>query len=155
MEDPLLKALTDTAKEIDPLADPRWEALAEGTLSAEDEAALAALARTSERHRALYEAFRPLDEAARARIAASLVAASPPPARVVPLRRRWTWALAAAAALAGGVWLAAGRPHEKITDFDVQTQGINGSGHTKHDPRLCALRALGAEIGLRRRRDYG
>lgn len=114
-EDPVLKALADAARVDDPLADPRWERLAERTLSDDDEAALAELAGRSERHREAFEAFRPLPADARGRIAEKLLEgmkarprrdpASAPAVVALPARRRWAWVLAAAAALGAASWL--------------------------------------------------
>jgi hypothetical protein len=58
--DPLLEALAQRLREEDDLADARWDALPSGKLSAEDEAALAALAARGEAPRDAYEAFRPM-----------------------------------------------------------------------------------------------
>lgn len=87
-DDELLDALTKVARENDPLADPRWERLAEGSLSEDDERDLVALAAQSDEAREMYEAFRPLDAAARERIAAKLLAGiekeQPPPDEPAP-----------------------------------------------------------------------
>ncbi len=118
-EDPLLQALAGAARADDLLTDPRWERLAEGTLSSEDTAVLAALAGGSDAHREAFEAFRPLGADARGRIAGKLIEGLKPPAAaprplaaVVPLRRpqRWPWLLAAAAMLAGAFWLGLASP---------------------------------------------
>jgi hypothetical protein len=102
--EPWFRALAGTAREEDVAADPDWEALASGQLSAEDEAALVARAQRTSAGRVAYEAFRPLDEVERGEIEAKILAqrgARDPPA-VTPLRRRRVlWAFAAAAALAG------------------------------------------------------
>jgi len=63
-EDPLLRELGHLAKSEDELAkarfDERWDRLAAGTLTAEEEEELRALAGTSPEAHAAYEAFRPL-----------------------------------------------------------------------------------------------
>ena len=79
----------------------------------------ASCAHAAERMRSLRAAVRDGLEAhaapaaLRARVAASLPAAAPAPLRVTPLRPRWDWRLAAAAAgvvvIAGAAWLAAVR----------------------------------------------
>jgi hypothetical protein len=73
-DDPMLKALAKAAQEADPLGDPRWEALAEGRLSQSEADALAAAAEASPELKEIFEAFRPLDDAARARIADGVLA---------------------------------------------------------------------------------
>jgi len=81
--------------------DERWDRLAAGTLSAEEEAELQALAASSEEARLAYEAFRPLGPQFEARVAKAIeaieaiqgepqAAAAEPPARVLPFRRRIT-----------------------------------------------------------------
>lgn len=64
-------------------ADPRWDALIEGTISPEDDAALQALAATSERARERYELYRPIDRdqiERLARLAQQALAEAPPAA---------------------------------------------------------------------------
>jgi hypothetical protein len=61
-DDDVLKDLSGIVREEDLAADPRWRKLAEGTLSAEDEAALRELARASPEARRLYETYRPLGD---------------------------------------------------------------------------------------------
>jgi hypothetical protein len=97
--------------------DERWDRLSAGGLSAEEQAALRALAETSEDARGAYEAFRPLGPEFQARVMKALrdqsapvmpeadvvapaIPAEPPP-RVLPFRRR---------ALRLGGWLAAAAP---------------------------------------------
>ncbi|WP_437313099.1 hypothetical protein [Sorangium sp. So ce385] len=60
-----LAALARTAREQDLTADPRWDALAERELSADDEVELRAQAGRSTAARAALEAFRPFDESER------------------------------------------------------------------------------------------
>lgn len=74
-EEDLLHELGRAGREgLDVSADRRWDALSAGELSEEDAAALEALAKGSEEGRAAYEAFRPIDEAARAKMAAAALA---------------------------------------------------------------------------------
>src|SRR5579871_6650341 len=99
-DDPLLDALAETAKAQDPLSDPRWEGLVRGTLSHEDEAALAELAARSEDGKTALAAFRPLGGDARGRIADKLLANIQ--ARKAPKKRlaqSLPWAFVAAAVL--------------------------------------------------------
>jgi hypothetical protein len=73
-EDTLLEELAQVARDEDPLEDPRWDALARGALTAEEEAELLAQAEGSaEKQRAL-EAFKPLDERARDRFTDQILA---------------------------------------------------------------------------------
>ncbi|WP_437309307.1 hypothetical protein [Sorangium sp. So ce388] len=57
-----LEALARAAREEDIIQDPRWDALAAGQLSPEDEAELLRLTRQSSTAAAVYEAFRPSNE---------------------------------------------------------------------------------------------
>ena len=94
--------------------DERWDRLAAGTLTAQEEAELSALASSSPEAREAYEAFRPLGPEFQARVveaAAAELAGSAPPAapweprpRLLPFRRAtrrlevWLGTAAAAAA---------------------------------------------------------
>ncbi|UQA61381.1 serine/threonine-protein kinase [Polyangium aurulentum] len=69
----LLEELGRLAREEDIMADPRWDALAAGTATPEDEAALLALASRYPKARAAYEALRPMDEAAMDRLVERVV----------------------------------------------------------------------------------
>jgi hypothetical protein len=82
-DDDVLKSLSSVVRDEDLTADPRWQKLGEGTLPAEDEAALRELARTSPEARRLYETYRPLGDDFRERAVAIAVAeaASPPSGR--------------------------------------------------------------------------
>lgn len=88
-DDDLLDALGRAARNHDPLADPRWDALARGELSDEE---IKTLAEGSAAARDAVEAFRPLGEPARARLTeqalAALGAQNPAaPAEVVRVHR--------------------------------------------------------------------
>lgn len=110
-DDALLEALGEIARAEGDGLDARWDALAAGSLSAEDEAALKALAATAPDGDAIWAAFAPRDAALDDAITASVLgqAARParPPAPVVSIteapsaRRRWAWAGAAIALAAG------------------------------------------------------
>ena len=82
MNDRLLKELGDLARQQDEAErarfDERWDRLAAGTLTAEEEAELKALAEASPEDREAYEAFRPLgaDFQARSGVARSAELAS-------------------------------------------------------------------------------
>ncbi len=112
-EDDLLQTLGNLAR-----FDERWDRLAAGTLTPEEDAALRALAATDTEARAAYEAFRPLGPEFVARIAAAIEKPAPPatappvapptgapPATLLPFPRRtlgfagWSAAAAAIAAL--------------------------------------------------------
>ncbi len=75
-EDSLLKELARVAREDQEAEnerlDRRWDALSSGELSAEEDETLRALAATDEKTAMVYEAFRPLDEGFRTRMAESV-----------------------------------------------------------------------------------
>src|SRR6185369_9714559 len=81
----LLDAVQQVARERDALSDPRWDALAKGTLSEEDEAVLREEAARSPAMAEAYELFRPFDAATKEAMIARVLAANP----VVPKARRW------------------------------------------------------------------
>ncbi len=121
-EDRLLRDLADQARrdeEAEPARfDERWDRLASGTLTAEEDAELKALAASSPESREAYEAFRPLGADFQARVLSAIqaekTAAAPraelpePRPRVLPFRRAVrrveVW-LGTAAAVAAGVFL--------------------------------------------------
>jgi len=126
-EDPLLHELGRLAQEEkeaeDARRDERWDRLAAGTLSAEEDAALRALAATSPAAREAYEAFQPLGADFQARVVDAIAselrrpaaAAEPrePRSRLLPFRpRTWRFAgsLAAAALAALGLLLVVRGP---------------------------------------------
>lgn len=110
--DAILSALRKEAHERDPSQHPRWEALAKGELSADEERALAEEAEASPAIRELFEAYRPLGPEAEDRYTARLLAAAKPPRapdKPKPVRRP-TWrssviGLALAAALAAVLFI--------------------------------------------------
>ncbi|MEO7331480.1 MAG: hypothetical protein ABI193_23090 [Minicystis sp.] len=69
----LLESLAAAARKEDPSRDPTLAALLEGSLSAEEIAALEEEAGRSERAKQFFEAYRPLDAATRARIEAQVL----------------------------------------------------------------------------------
>jgi hypothetical protein len=88
-EDTLLDELARVARDEDPLRDPRWDALAKGELTEEQEAELRAEAEGSAIKQRALEAFQPLDERARDRFADQIMASlgeaprgEPPPSPV-------------------------------------------------------------------------
>ena len=113
-EDRLLRELGHLAKEEEGAErarlDERWDRLAAGTLTAEEEAELLALAETSQEAREAYEAFRPLGPEFQARVVEKIAAELPPKEwwrewwrRLLSFRptpRFAGWATAAAAAAA-------------------------------------------------------
>lgn len=109
MSDKLLRELGRVARERQQAEsrDERWESLTQGTLSEDERRALEELARQEPSAAEAHEAYRPLDAAARERIAARLeqqLAAEPapekPPAAVLVPRRPWRRLVPALAALA-------------------------------------------------------
>lgn len=106
-EDRLLRDLGHLAKEEEGAErarlDERWDRLAAGTLTAEEEAELRALAEASPEAREAWEAFRPLGPEFQARVVEKIAAELPKggEGRVLPFRltaRFAGWATAAAAA---------------------------------------------------------
>jgi hypothetical protein len=73
-EDKLLSALTAASREGGGMADPRWDRLADGTLTPDEARELAAIAEQSEDGRVAYQAFTPLDEGFRERMTDVLLA---------------------------------------------------------------------------------
>jgi hypothetical protein len=116
-DDRLLRDLGALAREQDEAErarwDERWDRLAAGTLTPEEEAELKAFAEASPEAREAYEAFRPLGAGFQARVVSAINAErdrdAPPPhplpffRRVV--RRAEVW-VGAAAAVAAGVYFA-------------------------------------------------
>src|SRR5262245_17386152 len=105
-EDRLLSELADLARQRDGL-DERWDRLAAGTLTAEEEAELRALAETSPEAHETWEAFRPLGPEFQARVVDRIATGLPKKgwrARVLPFpptpARIGGWIAAAAAAAA-------------------------------------------------------
>lgn len=72
--DPWLEELAKVAQREDPTVDPRWDALAKGSLTKEQEEELRASAERSAKEQQAFEAFRPLDDGARARFADRILA---------------------------------------------------------------------------------
>jgi cellulose synthase operon protein C len=135
VEDPV-ELVAGLAREKDLMTDPRWEALAAGTISASDRAELAALAERSEAARLAFEAFQPSDEklsddAAEGyaqKLARGVPEKAPSPANVVPLRRsRRGPALLAAACLAAaaGVSIFVRRQPDlaPIAEYEITPSG--------------------------------
>lgn len=116
-EDPLLRELGRLAQEENEAEaarrDERWDRLAAGTLSAEEEAALRALAATSPAAREAYEAFRPLGADFQARVVETLAGELRRRSRLLPFRpATWRFAgwLSAAAVAASGLLLVVRGP---------------------------------------------
>src|SRR5436305_6363036 len=108
MSDRLLRELGDLArsetKAEEARFDERWDRLAAGTLTAEEDAELKALAASSPEAREAYEAFRPLGADFQARVVSAINAERP---RVLPFRRMIHRAeiwVGLAAAMAAGVF---------------------------------------------------
>lgn len=108
-EDLLLSELADLARQDGAdkaRLDERWDRLAAGTLTAEEEAQLRALAESSPQAREAWEAFRPLGPEFQARVVEKIAAELPKErrARLLPFRPAakiggWVTAAAAAAAM--------------------------------------------------------
>ena len=162
MSDKLLLELARVARERQQAEarDPRWESLAAGTLSEADRQELERLAREDPAAGEAYEAFKPLDAAARERIAERLkreLAAEPareappppvseasPPARILPLspRRRLRGiapalaAMAVAAAVLIGVFSRGEPPLPGYGLSFSSEQGVRAGAPELEVPRL-------------------
>ncbi len=121
MDDRLLKDLGDLARREDEAEkarlDERWDRLAAGTLTAEEDAELKALAESSPEAREAYEAFRPLGADFQARVVSAINSERSPKPQPLPLpkplpfrpaRRIEVWAGLAAAVAAGLFFLVRG-----------------------------------------------
>lgn len=137
MNDRLLRELGELARQGDEADqarfDERWDRLAAGTLTAEEEAELAALAGSSPENGETYEAFRPLGADFQARMVAAasaeLAGAPPapapkPPARLLPFRavRRVEVWLGAAAAVAASLFFLVRTP--PLPGYDADKPGV-------------------------------
>src|SRR5436853_2798918 len=119
MDDPLLKELGNLARRQEEAErarlDERWDRLAAGTLTAEEETELRALATSSPEAGEAYVAFKPLGPEFQARVMSKINAQRAREARVLQFRqlaRRFeVWAGAAAAVAAGLFVLARGLGH--------------------------------------------
>lgn len=125
-EDRLLRELGDLAREEERAnrarLDERWDRLAAGTLTPEEEAELRALAETSPEAREAWEAFRPLGPEFQARMVEKIAAELPKErrARLLPFRpavRIGGWVTAAAAAAAVLVMLL--RPGVPLPEYTI------------------------------------
>ena len=135
-DDQLLRQLAELAREPGsgtPTLDERWERLAAGTLSAEEDAELRRLAETSAEARETYEAFRPLGTDFQAGVVRAIReqrAAPPTPApgkvlRFRPALRRvaaWSATAAAAAAVLFFVWPAPPVPGYTLAELSGGTR---------------------------------
>src|SRR5947199_10745972 len=93
MDDRLLKDLGDLARREDEderaRLDERWDRLAAGTLTAEEDAELKALAASSPEARETYEAFRPLGADFQARAMSAINSERAERAASAPSPRPW------------------------------------------------------------------
>lgn len=143
-EDSLLRELGQLAKEERERAlarfDERWDRLAAGTLTAEEEAELRALAAASPEAREAYEAFRPLDEEFRARLISRLASETEngtpreqPGARILSSprwRRAVPWAAGAAAAAAALLLLVHGPGPGSLPPVPTYLAEVSGGTRT-------------------------
>lgn len=145
IKDPLLRELGHLAKEENEAEqarlDERWDRLAAGTLSAEEEAELRALAAADPEAREAYEAFRPLGADFQARVAGKLAEEikgvaedeERPSSRILPFRpsRRAGWLTAAAVAAAAAGLLLLLRGPDLATMPPLPLYGAELSGGTR------------------------
>jgi hypothetical protein len=138
MDDRMLRELGELARQEDEADqarfDERWDRLAAGTLTAEEEAELAALAASSPEGKEAYEAFRPLGANFQARMVAAAgaeLAGAPqnepvePPAPVLPFRRvarRVEVWLGAAAAVAASLFFLVRTP-DLSSGYEASLEG--------------------------------
>lgn len=143
-EDPLLHELGQLAKDEEGLVrakfDERWDRLAAGTLTPEEDAELRALAAASPEAREAYEAFRPLGEEFQSRLVDKLsteIDGRAPPAE--PRSRllwfpRWkqaaSWAAGAAAAAAAFVLLLRGGAPDVLPPLPTYVAELSGAPRT-------------------------
>lgn len=167
---PTLDALREAARleGADPLADPRWDALAEGTASDDDVRALEALAVADPELADAPSAFAPLSEGERARFADAILATlasdaaraaeAPPPssrrAAVIPLpvahpprAGRLLYAVAALAVAAGVglVVLRGGSPGPALPAYAMEVSGDQG---VRGEPGTALALGPGARVLL-------
>ncbi len=158
-EDRVLRELGHLAKEEGETEkarlDERWDRLAAGTLTPEEDAELRALAESSPEAREAYEAFRPLGAEFQARVVNEIAGeiekdkpeTEPPQtrARLLPFRpatlRRVGW-LTTAAAAAGLFLLLRGPATLPLPEYRAELSGgiktFRGEGGTSAEPQVFA-----------------
>ncbi|MFL6203531.1 MAG: hypothetical protein ACJ76J_30560 [Thermoanaerobaculia bacterium] len=132
--------------------DERWDRLAAGTLTAEEEAELRALAETSPEAREAWEAFRPLGPEFQARVVEKIAAELSKPKKkeswwdwllsFLPAVRFAGWATSAAAAAAVLVVLARPAP---LPDYQIAVTGGSSAMRGEQQETVRAF-ALGDRI---------
>jgi hypothetical protein len=141
-DDPLFRELAQVNQESEAeersRLDERWDRLAAGTLTANEEAELRALAATSDEAREAYEAFRPLGPEFQASVVQAIrkqglapegETAKAPRAKLLPfpLRPRFAgWAAAAAAAAAAAVMFFLG-PAASFPNYQLALTPISST----------------------------
>ncbi|HET9227381.1 MAG TPA: hypothetical protein VFR31_11990 [Thermoanaerobaculia bacterium] len=151
-EDRILRELGRLAREEEEAEsarlDERWDRLAAGTLTADEEAELRALAETSPGAREAWEAFRPLGPDFQARMVEQIAAELPKKeGKVLPFRpavRIGGWIAAAAAAVLAVVLL---RPAPPLPDYEVAVSG--GTSEMRSGPAETFLPGDSVEVVLR------
>lgn len=151
--DDLLRAVARAAREDEIEGDPRWDALVEGKISAEDRAALEELAGSSRAQGEAWQALQPLDDEARSRMTDRILAqlqgeqqaeqppreqtaeqqpreqtaepqAEQPGARVIPFPARRRWGIAlAAVGCAAAIALLVLTRRDAPSEFALGPQG--------------------------------
>ncbi len=150
-EDRLLRELGHLAKEEEGAErarlDERWDRLAAGALTAEEEAELRALAEASPEAREAWEAFRPLGPEFQARVVEKI--AKERGGRLLPFRpaKRFVgWATAVAAAAALAVVLL--RPSAPLPDYQIASV-TGGSSEMRGEPAASFAPGDGIQVVLR------
>lgn len=161
-DEALLEALGEVARAEPDVLDARWDALAAGALSADERAALEALAAGDRQMADALEAFAPRDDALDDRITAAILAqtaAGPaaPDTRDAPVvaigtapsaRRRWAWLAAAGAALAAGLIAFALRGGPTLPDYALDNRAGEQAARGVDDPAAATVYGPGSRVDL-------
>ncbi|WP_437849792.1 hypothetical protein [Sorangium sp. So ce363] len=139
-DDDLLKALARAAREHDRASDPRWSARVLGTLEAGERDALEAEAQRSPEDREAWEASRPLDGEARARIADRILAGLQASAGERGAETGGAAAEATEAAEAAGAAAAAGAEAAGAAAEAAEAAGAEAAGPPPPGQRAAAAR---------------
>lgn len=156
-DDEGLDALLPRLRAADPLADPRWDALAGGTLPEDKAAELKAACERGDAPAGAYEVFQPMSPERREKLLAAVLGPDAPaerkeaPAPVSPWRRR-AFVAAAGLALAASVALAVRlRPPTPLPAYAISFEGGDAVRAVPSAQPAAAPRALHLRPGARAR----